>query len=242
MTGDNRFVVPGEAGIDNLNEAFANEEPQAVLRWLAGHADRGEVPLVSSFGADSVVLLHMISQIDPTYPVLFIDTGKHFEETLRYRDQLKALNTMLQAHFGLENLEAVTPDSTDLKARDPYGALWISNADACCDIRKTVPLDRAMSGMAGWVTGRKRFQTGDRASLRVFERDGDKLKVNPLASWEPKDVAAYIKEHSLPGHPLVPKGYLSIGCAPCTSPVKEGEDARAGRWKGSDKTECGLHI
>ena len=235
MVETQSFKVPDQTGIEALNEAFRDEGPQAVLRWLATQERKGAVPLVSSFGADSVVLLHMVAAIDPTYPVLFIDTGKHFQDTLTYRDQVKA-------HFGLENLQVVQPDSQDLAQKDPSGALWITNPDACCDLRKTVPLDRKMDLYSGWITGRKRFQTNDRSNLQIFERDGDKLKVNPLANWGPKDIADYIRTHSLPGHPLVPKGYLSIGCAPCTSPVKEGEDARAGRWKGSDKTECGLHI
>ncbi|WP_319531721.1 phosphoadenylyl-sulfate reductase [uncultured Cohaesibacter sp.] len=229
------FSVPTQDDVDALNAAFEGERPEKVLEWLAQNAPNGEVPLVSSFGADSVVLLNMIAQINPDYPVLFIDTGKHFADTLSYRDKLKA-------HFGLTNLNSIRPDADDLKQKDPFGSLWISNADSCCDLRKTVPLDRAMASRKGWITGRKRYQTGDRAKLSVFELKDGKLKVNPLASWGPKDVAEYVRDHSLPGHPLVPRGYLSIGCAPCTSPVEEGQDARSGRWKGSDKSECGLHI
>ncbi len=221
--------------VETLNAAFDGLAPQEVLKWLAHNTANGDVPLVSSFGADSVVLLHMISQIDPGYPVLFIDTGKHFVATLSYRDQLRE-------HFGLTNLASIGPDAAQLKEQDPYGSLWISNPDACCDLRKTLPLDRAMAGYGGWITGRKRYQTGDRSKLATFELKDGKVKVNPLASWGPKDVADYVKAQSLPGHPLVPKGYLSIGCAPCTSPVEEGQDARSGRWKGSDKSECGLHI
>ena len=235
QTGQGGFALPSDAEVTALNEAFEGERPEAVLGWLAKNAPNGEVPLVSSFGADSVVLLNMIAQIDRSYRVLFIDTGKHFSDTLQYRDTLKA-------HFGLDNLTSIGPSKDDLSARDPFGSLWISDPDACCDMRKTVPLDRVMENHVGWITGRKRFQTAQRAALDVFELDGDHLKVNPLASWGAADVASYISEHSLPGHPLVPKGYLSIGCAPCTSPVEEGSDPRAGRWKGKDKTECGLHI
>ena len=223
-----------EQVVAELNEAFADATPLDVLSWLAS-ATGGKVPLVSSFGADSVVLLKMIAEIDPDYPVLFIDTGKHFLDTLHYRDQLKD-------HFGLSNLHSITPDAESLKEKDPFGALWISNTDACCDLRKTVPLDNAMQSFDGWITGRKRYQTNERSKLEVFEVDKGKLKVNPLASWAAKDVADFVKAHSLPGHPLVPKGFLSIGCAPCTSPVEEGSDPRAGRWKDSEKSECGLHI
>ncbi|PLW77553.1 phosphoadenylyl-sulfate reductase [Cohaesibacter celericrescens] len=235
MLKKSNFTVPDHKSLADLNAAFDGERPERVLEWLASNATEGEVPLVSSFGADSVVLLHMISQIDRDFPVLFIDTGKHFMETLRYRDTLKE-------HFGLENLQSIQPDRPALKGKDPFGSLWISDADACCDLRKTQPLANVMINHAGWITGRKHFQTGDRSNLAILELDNGQLKVNPLASWGPKDVANYIKQHSLPGHPLVPRGYLSIGCAPCTSPVKEGEDPRAGRWKGTDKTECGLHI
>ncbi len=235
MDQDQNKTVLSDKELADLNKRFDGARPEAVLEWLAARFPDGEVPLVSSFGADSVVLLKMIADIDPDYPVLFIDTGKHFRETLDYRDHLAE-------HFGLNNLQSITPDSDELKAKDPYGALWISDADACCDLRKTVPLDRVMASQTGWITGRKRFQTSERSGLEVFEIDNGKLKVNPLASWGAADVATFVKDKSLPGHPLVPKGFLSIGCEPCTSPVKEGEDPRAGRWKGSDKTECGLHI
>ncbi|MCV6600550.1 MAG: phosphoadenylyl-sulfate reductase [Cohaesibacter sp.] len=220
-----------------LNADFEGKSPQAILQWLSDHQDRtgGPVPLVSSFGADSVVLLHLMSEINAGYPILFVDTRKHFDETLAYRDQI-------ETQFGLTNLRSISPDPAKLKAADPFGALWMRDADACCDMRKTVPLDLAMDGYVGWITGRKRYQTAERATMAIFEHDKGKLKVNPLANWLAKDVADYVSNHSLPGHPLIPKGFLSIGCAPCTSPVKEGEDARAGRWKGQDKTECGLHV
>lgn len=226
-----------DADLAALNAEYEGQSPQAILQWLADNQDKtgGPVPLVSSFGADSVVLLHLVSQIDAGYPVLFVDTRKHFDETLAYRDQV-------ERQFGLSNLKSIAPDPVKLKEVDPFGALWMTDPDACCDMRKTVPLDRAMSGYVGWITGRKRYQTADRANMAIFEQDKGKLKVNPLAIWVAKDVADYVKQNSLPGHPLIPKGFLSIGCAPCTSPVKEGEDARAGRWKGQDKTECGLHV
>ncbi|WP_319496153.1 phosphoadenylyl-sulfate reductase [uncultured Cohaesibacter sp.] len=230
-----RFTLPGAEEVVALNASFEQERPERVLEWLASNATAGEVPLVSSFGADSVVLLDMIAQIDADYPVLFIDTGKHFILTLQYRDELKA-------HFGLNNLHSITPDRELLKEHDPRGALWITNPDACCNLRKTIPLATMMRDHVGWITGRKHFQTHHRTNLKIFELDGNHLKVNPLANWRSADVADYIRTRSLPGHPLVPKGYVSIGCAPCTSPVAEGEDSRSGRWRGSEKTECGLHI
>nr|WP_321460450.1 phosphoadenylyl-sulfate reductase [uncultured Cohaesibacter sp.] len=230
-----QFTLPGAQEVEALNATFERARPELVLEWLASNATAGEVPLVSSFGADSVVLLNMIAQIDANYPVLFIDTGKHFALTLEYRDELKA-------HFGLNNLHSITPDQALLKEHDPHGALWITDPDACCNLRKTAPLASLLVSRVGWITGRKRFQTEHRTHLRILELDGNHLKVNPLANWGAADIADYIRSHSLPGHPLVPKGYVSIGCAPCTSPVSEGEDSRSGRWRGSDKTECGLHI
>ena len=230
-----RALLPSQTELADLNAAFEGAKPQAVLQWVRAHATEGEVPLVSSFGADSVVLIHMIASIDPAYPVVFIDTGKHFYDTLRYRDELAA-------HFGLSNLQNVAPDSALVAKDDPHGALWIADADACCALRKKAPLEAAMASFGGWISGRKRFQTSDRDAMQVFETKDGKLKINPLAYWDAKDVAGYIRAHSLPGHPLVPRGYLSIGCAPCTSPVEEGGDVRSGRWKGSEKTECGLHI
>nr|WP_321981584.1 phosphoadenylyl-sulfate reductase [uncultured Cohaesibacter sp.] len=230
-----KFSLPESEQVDALNARFEQQRPESVLEWLASNASAGEVPMVSSFGADSVVLLDMIAQIDADYPVLFIDTGKHFILTLQYRDELKE-------HFGLGNLHTIAPDKEGLKEQDPRGSLWISDQDACCHVRKTMPLAKMMEDRVGWITGRKHFQTQHRTNLKIFELDGSHLKVNPLANWGPKNVADYISSRSLPGHPLVPKGYVSIGCAPCTSPVAEGEDGRSGRWRGSDKTECGLHI
>lgn len=239
MSGPNeqRSSQLSDADLIALNAEFEGQSPQTVLQWLADNQDKtgGPVPLVSSFGADSVVLLHLVSQIDADYPILFVDTRKHFDETLRYRDQI-------EMQFGLTNLHSITPDPAKMKEEDSFGALWMRDPDACCDLRKTVPLDLAMNDYVGWITGRKRYQTVERANMGIFEHDKGKLKVNPLATWTAKDVADYVRQNSLPGHPLIPKGFLSIGCAPCTSPVKEGEDVRTGRWKGQSKTECGLHV
>jgi phosphoadenosine phosphosulfate reductase len=190
---------------------------------------------VSSFGADSAVLLHIVSEVDRGLPVIFLDTGRLFAETLEYRTRLTDL-------LGLTDVRTVTPDPSRLAANDPHRALWMTNPDLCCHIRKTEPLQRALEGFDAWFTGRKRFQNAQRASLKLFEADGGRIKVNPLASWSIVDLKAYMAEHGLPEHPLVAKGYPSIGCVPCTSRVAVGEDLRAGRWRGLDKTECGIHM
>lgn len=213
---------------------YAAAPPEEILAAAIRDLFPGKVALVSSFGAESAVLLHMLAGIDPATPVLFLDTGKLFGETRRYRDQLAK-------QLSLTGLRSLTPEPANLNARDPNGVLWSTDTDACCDVRKVQPLDQGLSGLAAWITGRKAYQGGDRAALPLFEADGNRIKINPLARWTRAEIERYFETHSLPRHPLEADGYLSIGCLPCTSRVAEGEDARAGRWRGSDKTECGIH-
>ncbi len=216
-----------------LNERYRHHSATSVMQGALG--DAGEIALVSSFGAESVVLLHMAAVIDRAAPVLFIDTEMLFTETLVYQ-------TEVAERLGLTNLRILR--APDIATRDPDNRLHKHDPDACCTLRKTEPLNRAIACFDGWITGRKRYQSGRRATLDFFEVDAasNKLKINPLAHWAPKDVRAYMDENRLPRHPLVARGYPSIGCAPCTSPVKEGEDPRAGRWRNQDKDECGIHI
>jgi phosphoadenosine phosphosulfate reductase len=194
----------------------------------------GRTALVTSFGADSAVLLKMAADIDRALPVIFVDTRRLFPETLGYRDAL--VETL-----GLTDVRTVSPSQEEEVAKDPFGALFAADPDACCGFRKVEPLEKALDGFDAWISGRKRFQAGTRAALPVFEADGTRIKVNPLASWTASDVLAYLSSRDLPRHPLVARGYHSIGCAPCTSPVAEGEDPRAGRWRGQGKIECGIH-
>jgi phosphoadenosine phosphosulfate reductase len=193
--------------------------------------------LVSSFGAESVVLLHMAAVVDPALPVVFLETGKHFPETLAYRDRLVR-------DLGLRDVRAVRPDRLALLQNDRHGRLFAEDPDLCCHIRKTEPLEDALRGFAAWITGRKRFQGGLRADLPVIETEPStgRLKLNPLASWSAERLEAYRAAHGLPPHPLMGEGYRSIGCAPCTRPVRPGESPRAGRWSGIDKVECGIHL
>jgi len=194
----------------------------------------GRIAAVSSFGTESVVLLHLIAQVDKATPVLFLDTGHLFPETLAYRDQLAEL-------LGLSNILTFTPDGEALKARDAEAGLWSDDPDACCALRKVEPLARALAPYAAWINGRKRYQAQTRSSIPVVEGDGARVKFNPLASLGRDDLIAYMDSHGLPHHPLEQHGFLSIGCMPCTSRVKPGEDPRAGRWRGRAKTECGIH-
>ncbi|TNF23081.1 MAG: phosphoadenylyl-sulfate reductase [Rhodobacteraceae bacterium] len=220
-----------------LNTEFRHHGATAVLEAALSRPEFGKIAMVSSFGAESVALLHLVAMVDRTTPVLFIDTQMLFAETLAYQAEVAE-------RLGLKNLRVVRADAAQVARRDPYGALHMSDPDACCDLRKTDVLDQALGGFDGWITGRKRFQSGTRAQMEFFEIEEatGRIKVNPLAYWAPGDVAAYMEENRLPRHPLVAQGYPSIGCAPCTSKVSPGEDARAGRWRGADKEECGIHF
>lgn len=208
--------------------------PQTILRIALEDVCPGRTAVVSSFGADSVALLHMASRIDPAAPVVFLQTGKHFDETLRYREDLAR-------RLGLLNVVDLDPRPEEVAREDPDGGLHTRDPDACCALRKVRPLHEELAAHAAWVTGRRRDQTASRATMPVVEADGLRLKFNPLAAWTADDVDAYIDAHDLPRHPLVPFGYFSIGCAPCTAPSAP-DDPRAGRWAGLVKTECGIHF
>jgi phosphoadenosine phosphosulfate reductase len=227
-----------DADAIRLNNRFRGSDTAAVLDAVLRDRVAGEVAVVSSFGAESSVLLHLVAQFAPATPVLFLDTGKHFPETLDYRDTLVE-------RLGLTNIVILTPDAAELAARDESGLRWSYDPDGCCEIRKVRPLSAALTRFDASLTGRKAFQSSTRANLPRFEIDASdplgRLKINPLIDWQAADLAAYIAAHDLPAHPLVEAGYPSIGCSPCTTKVEEGEDPRSGRWKGWDKTECGIH-
>lgn len=223
--------------VSGLNEWYRLHSATEVLRHALNTAETGKLALVSSFGAEAVVLLHMVSVLKRDTPVIFIDTEMLFTETLVYQQELAE-------RLGLQDLRIIRPDPEDLRAQDPNGILHQTDTDACCALRKTLPLQKALEGFDGWITGRKRYHGGDRTTLDFFEEEDatGRMKVNPLAHWTREDVQTYMEENRLPRHPLVAKGYPSIGCQPCTSRVSNGEDPRAGRWRGSDKTECGIHF
>lgn len=217
-----------------LNNRFRGVGTQEMLRTLLAERTLGRVAIVSSFGAESAVLLHLVGSIDPTVPVLLTDTLKLFPETLAYRDALIA-------QLGLTDVRTLRPDEAAIAAKDATGLRWSYDPDGCCAIRKVAPLADALVDFDATFTGRKGFQSSTRTGLPRFEADGERIKVNPLADWSKPDLDSYFAAHDLPRHPLEAQGYLSIGCAPCTSIVKPGEDPRAGRWRGWDKVECGIH-
>ena len=220
-----------------LNAAYRHHSAIAVLARALHDPDVGQLALVSSFGAESVVLLHMVALARRGTPVIFLETGMLFTETLVYQQELAE-------RLGLRDMRIIRPGDDETKDRDPAAKLNQTDPDACCALRKTMPLNRALSGFDGWITGRKRYQGATRAGLEFFEVEegANRLKVNPLAHWQRGDARTYIEENRLPRHPLVAQGYPSIGCMPCTSTVAPGEDERAGRWNGQDKTECGIHF
>lgn len=221
--------------VAELTERYADCNGVALLRPLIECEFAGQVAIVSSFGAEAAVILAQVAEIDRDTPILFLDTGKLFSETLHYRDRLVA-------QLGLRDVRTIIPAAEGLGAVDPQGMLWLDDPDACCAARKVAPLASALSGFAAWVSGRKRYQGGARAALPVFEADGaGRIKVNPLAKWPKSRVDLEFASHGLPHHPLEAQGYVSIGCVTCTDRAHLGDEPRAGRWRGLPKTECGIH-
>ncbi len=213
---------------------YSCSSAEEILRHAIETEFPGRVALVSSFGAESAALLHLVSEIDKSVPVIFLETGKHFAQTLSYRAKM--------AHqLGLQDVRDIKPDTEEVAREDATSGLWKQDADACCNLRKVRPLSSALDGFDAWITGRKQFHGAGRINLPAFESSPTHIKVNPLIRWSKDDVDAYVERHDLPVHPLVAQGYPSIGCWPCTHPVAAGEDIRAGRWRGAAKTECGIH-
>ncbi len=219
---------------DELDRVLRSASPAAVIEAALDSVGREQLALVSSFGTESAALLKVMADVDPAIPVIFLDTGWLFEETLAYRDTLIAA-------LGLRDVRSIKPSDEALSREDPDRELWFSDPDACCRIRKVEPLTRALAPFAGWINGRKRFQGGARAEISVVEADGARLKFNPFANVSREQIAAIYTEARLPPHPLMAAGYLSVGCMPCTSRTSPDEDVRAGRWRGRAKTECGIH-
>ncbi len=219
-----------------LNSRFERQSAEAILRHTLLSGQFGNVGVVSSFGAESVVLLDLVAAIDPATPILFLDTEMLFAETLEYQKTIAE-------RLGLTDVRVITPKREETFEKDNEGLLHLYFPDQCCALRKTIPLQQALEGFDTWITGRKRYQSGARARLAPFESEADRrIKVNPLAHWGTDEVQDYMAAEDLPRHPLVARGYPSIGCAPCTTQVGFGEDPRAGRWRNQEKIECGIHF
>ena len=218
-----------------LNGELRDASAQTILRASIVREWPEKLTYVSSFGAESAVMLALIADVDPDLPIVFLETGMHFPQTLDYKEEITE-------RLGLTNVIDVQPNATEQKILDPTNTLWKSHTDACCALRKVRPLEPALKGYSAWITGRKRFHGGARLNLPVFEHSADRFKVNPLAGWTQTDVDQFFEHRALPKHPLVAQGYPTIGCWPCTKPAADPSDIRSGRWSGQDKTECGLHI
>lgn len=233
------------SSLSRLQTFYGHMDAHELLHMMINVEFKDEIALVSSFGTGSALLLSLVAEVEKNTPVLFLETGKHFPETLDYVDQLKS-------HLGLTNVVMLKPREDLLKNTDPAGDLWEKQPNRCCWVRKVEPLQRELDtkGYKALITGRKRYQTPDRADMDTIEMHEDgRFRVNPLADWDKDKIKSELKSRKLPEHPLTSKGYPSIGCAPCTRPVKEGEDERSGRWAhtadepgGEQKIECGIHV
>ena len=229
----------GRNGLEELRRICAELcdealDGQLLLERALRGPLRGTIAVVSAFGAQSVLLLSLVAEIDRSTPILFLETDRHFPETLAFRSEVAE-------RLGLTDVRDLRPDQKAVGDEDPTGELWYYDPDACCSLRKVRPLDRALSPFRAWITGRKRHQSATRAALPSAEISDGRLKINPLAGWSSERTEGEIRRRGLPRHPLAARGYRSIGCATCTRPIATGEDERAGRWQGSRKTECGIH-
>ncbi len=229
-------ALRSSAGDDlaRLNARYRQSDALDILHDAINATWRGRIALLSSFGTEAAVSLHLAARINPATPVFFLDTGRHFAQTESY------LRTLVE-RLKLTDVRSLKPDTGEAHEEDADGYLWQRDADACCALRKVRPLARALDGFDALVTGRKRFHGGARLDLPVVERVADGLRINPLANWSAVQIQAYFQAHDLPRHPLADMGYSSIGCWTCTAPAYGGGGLRVGRWPGQDKTECGIH-
>lgn len=227
-------IQPDANLFDTLTHCIKGLDTTSILSKLILEIFHNRIAVVSSFGAESAILLDQVARIDKNIPILFIDTKKHFPETLEYRD-------ILIDRLGLTNVQSIEPDVFERTTEDDDGMLWQRNHDGCCNLRKVRPLDKALKGYDAWISGRKRFHGGGRETLPIVEALDDKIKINPLANWPADEIENYFTNFGLPRHPLFNQGYLSIGCATCTQKPTGNDDPRSGRWSGSSKVECGIH-
>jgi phosphoadenosine phosphosulfate reductase len=218
-----------------ISDEFEKGPPEAVLRWAVEEFGP-DVALATGFGAEGCVLVSMLSAISPGTRIFYLDTDLLFPETYALRDQL-------EARYGVRFERRATRLSLAEQSAEYGERLWERQPDLCCRLRKVEPLREMLSGLRAWVTAIRRDQSPARANIGIVERDEKfgLIKINPLAAWDSREVWDYIVKYDVPYNPLHDHGYTSIGCAPCTTTVRIGEDTRAGRWRGTGKTECGLH-
>lgn len=227
-------LLEKESLVKEAAERFENETPEAVIAWAVGTFPN--LTLACSFGAEDVVLVDMLQKISPKTDIFYLDTDFHFQETYETRDRLAA-------KYGISFVQVKSKLTPEEQAEQHGEALWNRDPNACCNLRKVEPLTRILGQYDAWITGIRRDQAPTRANAKKVEYDAKfgLIKFNPLAAWTSDDVWAYIRENDVIYNPLHDQNYPSIGCHYCTRPVMPGEDPRAGRWSGTDKTECGLH-
>ena len=219
--------------VKELNKEFHKSSPEEIIR-KSHNLFKDKIVYISSFGIESAIILHMISQIDKNFPIALLNTNFLFKQTLGYKNKLiKRLN--------LKNFIEIFPDNSNLQKDDPNNNLWKSDVEKCCELRKVKPLNKFLKKYNAWISGRKSYQGGERFDVQPFEFNNGKVVVNPLANFEKKLVLLYFNNNNLPKHPLVEEGYLSVGCTHCTFKPKNIEDPRSGRWINQTKTECGIH-
>jgi len=233
MTAQKKIVMP-LIGDDVLCD-WSVLDGQSLLKAVLNFGGDIRVGVTSSFGAESAVLLDMVAQVDKTTPVVFVDTGRLFPETIAYRD-------LLTSHLGLTGVRTLKASLQMVNNMDPDETLFESDPDACCHIRKVMPYALALSEFDVLIGGRKRHHGASRSQIDTVEVAGPHIKINPLAHFSADDIEAVFVKKNLPRHPLVGEGYSSIGCAPCTHKNCDNKGARAGRWVGHEKTECGIHF
>ena len=229
-------MLARQLDLEKLNAEFETFKPQEIVAWAVREFSP-RFAMTSSFGPESGVLLHLLSRVDASVPVLFLETGYHFPETLEYTKKLASL-------FGLTNIVYLRADAEEKAAfvAKHDGVPYEKDPDGCCRINKVEPLERALKNYDAWMSGIRRQQTDFRKSIRIVEEyEGELYKISPLANFNSRDTWWYLKEHQIPQHPLFEKGYMSVGCWPCTRPIQAGDDERSGRWAGKDKKECGIH-
>jgi phosphoadenosine phosphosulfate reductase len=222
-----------------LNARFEDEQPQEILRWALEDSGLERIGIASAFQAEGTCVIHMATRIKPDVPILFLETGFHFAETLVFKEQLADM-------FELNVVDLVGDETVESQAERYGPRLYERDPKLCCELNKVIPFDRALRGLDAWITSLRRDSAWTRMNTPIVDQtendDGTWLvKINPMANWSRPQVWRYLKQEGIPHHPLYNLGYSSIGCAPCTRMVFEGEDERAGRWSGIMKTECGIH-
>ena len=224
-----------ELTLKTIARELETEPPEAILRWALNKFGP-DVALATGFGAEGCVLIQLLSSVSKNARIFYLDTDLLFPETYELRAQL-------ETRYGVRIEQRVAPLSLRAQAHQYGERLWEREPNLCCHLRKVQPLQEVLAGLRAWITAIRREQTPARASVGIIERDRNfgLIKINPLATWSEREVWNYIKDHDIPYNPLYDNGYASIGCTPCTTMIQIGEDARAGRWRGLEKTECGLH-